>query len=228
MANNVPLYPLAGQHLGALQLNTTVQQDVVTGATGLIVALQSDREQTNETLLELNSELADELGDIVDSQFKVSVLRVDVANAEAMDTIVRNRQQEVAVELVHEQERFALGKQFVSAQLDQFLTQKGAPAALSASGRNLYSMLQLVLVDFVNHPDMVTRQVRARRISRANGNHRVGPTIDWLRAKGVIESEGTGNTLKSGLTRAFARTLFLQPRFGIDAELNDTDDDAAV
>ena len=228
MANNVPPFPLAGHHLGALQLNTSVQQDVVNDATELIVALQSDGEQTNETLLELESELADKLDDIVDSQFTVSVLRVDVANAKAMDTIVRNRQQEAAVELVHEQERLALGIQAVRAQLDQYLTQKGAPEAISEEGRNLYSMLQLVIVDFVNHPDMVTRQVRARRISRANGNHRVGPTIDWLRAKGVIESEGTGNTLKSGLTRAFARTLFLQPRFGINAELNDTDDDAAA
>ncbi|OEU19368.1 hypothetical protein FRACYDRAFT_235418 [Fragilariopsis cylindrus CCMP1102] len=227
MANNVPPFPLAGHHLGALQLNTSVQQDVVNDATELIVALQSDGEQTNETLLELNAELADELDDIVDSQSKVSVLRVKVTNANAMDTIVRTRQQEATVELVHEKERFALGVKIVGAQLDLFLNQNGAPDAVSG-GHHLYSMIQMFFVDFVNHPDMVTRHVRADRIPRANGNHRVGPTINWLKAHGVIESEGAGNTLKSGLTRAFARTLFLQPRFGINAELNDTDDDAAA
>ena len=88
-------------------------------------------------------------------------------------------------------------------------------------------MAQKLLVDYVNHPETCTCSIRAERVGRINGNHCVGPTVIRLQQSGFVIIEGNGNNRKSGLDPEFAKTLALEPRFVINADLVDTTDDEA-
>lgn len=223
MANHAPHYHLTGQNLGGLQVTTCVQKTKIKDDTQLNVAFGSDVVQTDETLLEARPDLAETLDAIVDLQAKAGLQRVKVTQAECMDTVMIEKKQESDADLVRLQARYDLAKEFTTAQLDLSLVEKGAPEAYYA-GRSLYSMIQMLAVNYVNHPEMVTRHVWAGCVTRANGNHRVGPSVTWLHQNGYVDYTGAGNNLQSGFNRAFARTLFLRPRFILNVELDDTSD----